>query len=46
MLSHMMKNLPVAVSDDDIDEMYDYIDKSKNGKISFKEFKVRKLGYR
>ena len=35
-----MKNLPVAVPDEDIEEMFDYADKDKNGKLSYKEFEV------
>ena len=36
----MMKNLPVPVSDEDIEEMFEYADKNKDGKLSYKEFKV------
>ena len=39
----MMKNLPVSVSDEDIEEMFEYADKNKDGKLSYKEFKVRNL---
>ena len=35
-----MKNLPVEVSDQDIDEMFEFADKNKDGKLSYKEFKV------
>merc|ERR1711915_899184 len=38
--THIMKNLPVAVPDEDIEEMFDYADKDKNGKLSYKEFEV------
>ena len=34
-----MKNLPVEVSDEDIDEMFEFADKNKDGKLSYKEFK-------
>ena len=36
----IMKNLPVEVSDQDIDEMFEFADKNKDGKLSYKEFKV------
>ena len=36
-----MKNLPVEVSDQDIDEMFEFADKNKDGKLSYKEFRVR-----
>ena len=35
-----MKNLPVSVSDEDIEDMFDFADKDKNGKLSYKEFEV------
>ena len=35
-----MKNLPVEVSDQDIEEMFEFADKNKDGKLSYKEFKV------
>jgi hypothetical protein len=37
---HIMKNLPVPVEDADIEEMFEYADKNKDGKLSYKEFKV------
>ena len=37
-----MKNLPEAVSDEDIEEMFEFADKNKDGKLSYKEFKVIK----
>ena len=37
-----MKNLPVPVEDEDIEEMFEYADKNKDGKLSYKEFKVSK----
>ena len=38
---HIMKNLPVPVDDDDIEEMFQFADKDKDGKLSYKEFQVR-----
>ena len=35
-----MKNLPVEVSEEDIEEMFEYADKNKDGRLSYKEFKV------
>ena len=35
-----MKNLPVPVSDEDIEEMFEFADKNKDGKLSYKEFEV------
>ena len=35
-----MKNLPVPVSDEDIDEMFEFADKNKDGKLSYQEFAV------
>ena len=32
----MMKNLPVPVTEDDIDQMFDFADKDKDGKISYR----------
>ena len=37
---HIMKNLPVEVSDHDIDEMFAFADKNKDGKLSYKEFRL------
>ena len=37
----LMKSLPVPVSDEDIDEMFSFADKNKDGKLSYKEFEVR-----
>ena len=39
----MMKNLPVPVSDEEIEEMYLFADNNNNGKISYKEFRVGTL---
>ena len=36
-----MENLPVNVEEKDIEEMFDYVDEDKDGKISYKEFQVR-----
>ena len=35
-----MKNLPVPVDDDDIEEMFDFADKDNDGKLSYEEFLV------
>ena len=35
----IMKNLPVEVSEEDIDEMFEFADKNQDGKLSYKEFK-------
>ena len=35
-----MKNLPVAVGDEDIEEMFEFADKNKDGKLSYQEFLV------
>ena len=32
-----MQNLPVPVSDEDIEEMFEFADKDKNGKLSYKD---------
>ena len=32
----MMKNLPVPVEEDDIDQMFEFADKDKDGKISYR----------
>ena len=37
----IMKNLPVTVEDEEIHEMFDFADKDKDGKLSFKEFQVQ-----
>ena len=37
-----MKNLPVPVEDEDIEEMFDFADKNKDGKLSYREFEVSK----
>ena len=38
---HIMKNLPVPVADEDIEEMFEFADKNRNGRLSYKEFEVR-----
>ena len=35
-----MKNLPVCVSDHDIEEMFAFADKDRDGHLSYAEFKV------
>jgi len=37
---HMMMNLPEEVSEDDIEEMFNYADKDGDGKISYTEFQI------
>ena len=37
---HLMRNLPVPVADEDIDQMFDYADTDKDGRLSYKEFQV------
>ena len=37
----IMKNLPVTVEDEEIHEMFDFADKDKDGKLSFREFQVQ-----
>ena len=32
----MMRNLPVPVSEEDIDAMFDFADKDKDGKINYR----------
>ena len=38
-----MKNLPAEVSDEDVEEMWNYADKNGDGRLSYKEFKVKYL---
>ena len=33
-----MRNLPIQVSEDDIEEMFTAVDKNKDAKISYREF--------
>ena len=35
-----MKNLPVCVSDHDIEEMFSFADKDRDGQLSYAEFQV------
>ena len=35
-----MKNLPAEVHDSEIDEMFAFADKDKDGKLSYEEFQV------
>ena len=35
-----MRSLPVPVSELDIEEMFTFADKNKDGKLSYKEFEV------
>ena len=41
---YMMRNLPVPVDEEDIEDMFIFADKDKDGKLSYKEFKVRQEG--
>ena len=34
----MMRNLPVPVSEEDIDDMFDFADKDKDGKINYRYY--------
>ena len=36
-----MIDLPVPVSDEDIEEMFEFADKNKDGKLSYQEFQVK-----
>jgi len=36
----MMRNLPVPVGEEDIDQMFDFADKDKDGKINYSEFQT------
>ena len=35
-----MKNLPVVVDDEDIEKMFEFADKDRDGKLSYEEFQV------
>ena len=35
---HIMKNLPVQVADEDIEEMFQFADKDRDGRLSYPEF--------
>ena len=37
---HMMRNLPEKVSDEDIEEMFEFADANGDGKISYEEFQI------
>ena len=36
----IMRNLPVPVSESEIDEMFEFADKNQDGKLSFAEFEL------
>jgi len=36
----MMRNLPVPVNEEDIDQMFEFADKDKDGKINYSEFQI------
>ena len=38
--THVMLNLPVEVSEDDIEEMFTYADQDRDGRISYSEFQT------
>ena len=38
----MMRNLPVPVNEEDIDQMFEYADKDKDGKINYRFHKLYK----
>ena len=35
-----MKNLPVEVSDEDVEEMFQFADKDSDGALTYEEFQV------
>ena len=37
---HIMKNLPVPVEEEDIEEMFEFADKDGDGKLTYNEFQV------
>ena len=38
-----MKNLPVEVSDDDVEEMFQFADKDSDGALTYEEFQVNNV---
>ena len=38
--SHIMRNLPVHVSDEEIEEMFTFADTDGDGRLSYEEFEV------
>ena len=42
----MMRNLPVPVNEDDIDAMFDFADKDKDGKINYRYYQVSQKSVR
>ena len=42
---HIMSCLPVPVSVEEVEEMFNYADKNKDGKLSYEEFEVRNRRY-
>ena len=40
-----MSCLPVPVSVEEVEEMFNYADKNKDGKLSYEEFEVRNRRY-
>ena len=41
----IMMNLPVPVSGEDVDEMFEFADKNKDGLLNYQEFLVKKMVY-
>ena len=41
----MMRNLPVPVEEEDIDQMFDFADKDKDGKISYRYANGNQVGF-
>ena len=41
----IMMNLPVPVSDEDVEEMFEFADKNKDGVLNYEEFLVKKMVY-
>ena len=37
----MMRNLPLPVEEEDIDQMFEFVDKDKDGKISYRYAKKK-----
>ena len=41
----IMTNLPVPFSDEDVEEMFEFADKNKDGVLNYEEFLVKKMVY-
>ena len=44
--SHIMRSLPVCVTEDDIEQMFTYADKDGDGQLSYSEFQASHFYYR